>query len=145
MSPFALYLLALLVIVGALAFAAVLLNVPVIAVVVAVALALAAIGAWATRRPRLKPSKFTGETHETPSLDPTVLTELKTELMQKPQVSPTARTSLVETADPARSQPTTRVAVPNEARTEAITQVDSGGATSKQPRSTPPSDRGTSR
>lgn len=145
MSPFALYLLALLVIVGALAFAAVLLNVPVIAVGVAVALALVAIGAWATRRPRLKPSKFTGQRHETPSLDPTVLTELKTELMQKPQASRTARTSVVETADPSRSQVTTRIGVPNEARTEAITRIDGGAATSKQPRSTPPNDRGASR
>lgn len=145
MSPFALYLLALLIIVGALAFAAVLLNVPIIAVGVAVALALFAIGAWATRRPRLKPSKFTGETHETPSLDPTVLTELKTELMQKPQVSRTGRTSVVETADPARSQATTRIGVPNEARTEAITRIEDGAATSKQPRSAPPNDRGASR
>lgn len=100
MSPFALYLLGALVIVGALGFAGVLLNVPPIAVGVAVALALVGIGAWATRRPRLKPSKFTGETHETPSLDPAMLTELKTELMQKPQVSRTAKTSVVETSAP---------------------------------------------
>ena len=145
MSLFALYLLGLLVIVGALAFAAVLLNVPPIAVGVAVALALVAIGAWATRRPRLKPSKFTGETHETPSLDPTVLTELKTELMQKPRVSRTARTSVVEAADPSRTQATTRLAVPNEARTEAILRVDEGATPSKQPRSTPPNDPGASR
>ena len=103
MSPFALYLLGLLLIVGALAFAGVLLNVPPIAVGVAVAVALVAIGAWATRRPRLKPSKFTGETHETPSLDPTVLMELKTELMQKPQASRTAKTSVVETVDPSKN------------------------------------------
>ena len=106
MSPFALYLLGALLIVGALAFASVLLNVPPIAVGAVVVLALVGIGAWATRRPRLKPSKFTGETHETPSLDPTMLTELKTELMQKPelktelmqkpQVSRTAKTSVVE-------------------------------------------------
>lgn len=141
MSPFALYLVGVLVIVGALAFAAVLLNVPPIAVGVAVALALVAIAAWATRRPRLKPSKFTGETHETPSLDPSVLTELKTELMQKPQVSRTAKTSVVETADPSRTQPTTHVTPP----TEAIARPDQGSATSKQPRSTPPNDRGTGR
>jgi cell division protein FtsN len=145
MSPFALYLLALLLIIGALAFAAVLLNVPPIAVVVAVALALVAIGAWATRRPRLKPSKFTGEKHETPSLDPNVLTELKTELMQKPQASRTAKTSVMDTADPARTQATTRMPAPNDARTEALTRVDQGAATSKQPRSTPPDDRGASR
>lgn len=145
MSPFALYLLALLVIVGALAFAAVLLNVPPIAVGVAVALALVAIGAWATRRPRLKASRFTGEKHETPSLDPAMMTELKTELMQKSQASRTARTSVVETADPSRAQATTRLSVPNEARTEAITQVDEGATTSKQPRSAPPNDRGASR
>jgi len=145
MSPFALYLLGLLVIVGALAFAAVLLNVPPIAVGVAVALALVAIGAWATRRPRLKPSRFTGETHETPSLDPNVLAELKTELMQRPQVSRTAKTSVVETADPSRTQATTRMPAPNDARTEALTRVDRGAATSKQPRSTPPNDRGAGR
>src|SRR5690242_9835045 len=124
MSPFALYLLGVLVIVGGLAFAAVLLNVPPIAVGIAVALVLLAIAAWATRRPRLKPSKFTGETRETPSLDATVLMELRTELMQKPQVSRTAKTSVVQAADPPRTEATTRMPVPNDAQTESITRVD---------------------
>jgi hypothetical protein len=141
MSPFALYLLGLLVIVGALAFAAVLLNVPPLAVGVAVALALVAIGAWATRRPRLKPSKFTGEVHETPSLDPTVLTELKTELMQKPQASRTAKTSVIGAEDPSRTQATTRIPT----RNEATTRVERAEDESLPPRSTPRNDRGASR
>ena len=141
MSPFALYLLGALVIVGALAVAGVLLNVPPVAVGVGVALALVGIGAWATRRPRLKPSKFTGTTHDAPSLDPTVLMEVKTELMQKAQASRTATTSVVEAADPSRTQATTRM--PSETRTEAMPRSE--GPTSKLPRSTPPNDRGPGR
>src|SRR5262249_49814379 len=95
MSPFAGYLFGLLVLLGGLAVAAYLLNVPTSAIVVVVVLAVVAILAWASRRPRARPSTFTGTTPNSPSLDRTVLMELKTMLMQR--------------SDAAQSEPTTRM------------------------------------
>jgi hypothetical protein len=115
MSPFAAYLFGLLVLVGGLAVAAYLLNVPTIAVVVAVALALVAIGAWSTRRIRARPSKFTGTTPTAPSLEPTMLMELKTTLMEQPDKARNAPTTRIESQDPARMQPTTRLERPTSA------------------------------
>ena len=109
MSPFAGYLLGLIVLVAGLAVAAYLLNVPTAAVIVAVVVALAAIGAWATRRPRARPSKFTGETTNAPTLDSTVLTELKTTLMEQADAGRTQPTTRMPPATDSRGQPTTRI------------------------------------
>ena len=109
MSPFAGYLLGLIVLVAGLAVAAYLLNVPTAAVIVAVVVALAAIGAWATRRPRARPSKFTGETTNAPTLDSTVLTELKTTLMEQADAGITQPTTRRPPATDSRGQPTTRI------------------------------------
>jgi hypothetical protein len=108
MSPFAGYLLGLIVLVAGLAVAAYLLNVPTAAVIVATLVALAAIGAWATRRPRARPSKFTGETTNAPTLDRTVLTELKTTLMER-GAGRTQPTTPIPPASDSRGQPTTHV------------------------------------
>jgi hypothetical protein len=109
MSPFAGYLLGLIVLVAGLAVAAYLLNVPTAAVIVATLVALAAIGAWATRRPRARPSKFTGETTNAPTLDRTVLTELKTTLMERAGAGRTEPTTRMPPASDSRGQPTTHV------------------------------------
>src|SRR5262245_58632526 len=95
MSPFAGYLLGILILIAGLAVAAYLLNVPTAAVIFGVIVALVLIGAWATRRPRARPSKFSGATPNAPSLDRTVLMELKTMLMDR--------------VDAARNEPTTRM------------------------------------
>ncbi len=118
MSPFAGYLLGLIVLVAGLAVAAYLLNVPTAAVIVAVVVALVAIGAWATRRPRARPSRFTGETTNAPTLDRTVLTELKTTLMEQ--------------SDAARAQPTTRMPPASDLRGQPTTHVDRQPAVSKR-------------
>jgi hypothetical protein len=118
MSPFAGYLLGLIVLVAGLAVAAYLLNVPTAAVIVATLVALAAIGAWATRRPRARPSKFTGETTNAPTLDRTVLTELKTTLMER--------------AGAGRTQPTTRMPPASDSRGQPTTHVDRQPAVSKR-------------
>ena len=118
MSPFAGYLLGLIVLVAGLAVAAYLLNVPTAAVIVAAVVALAAIGAWATRRPRARPSKFTGETPTAPTLERTVLTELKTTLMEQ--------------ADAGRRQPTTRMPPASDSRGQPTTHVDRQPAASKR-------------
>ncbi len=118
MSPFAGYLLGLIVLVAGLAVAAYLLNVPVAAVIVVVVVALAAIGAWATRRPRTRPSKFTGETTNAPTLDRTVLMELKTTLMEQ--------------ADAGKTQPTTRMPPASDSRGQATTHVNRQPAVSKR-------------
>jgi len=117
MSPFAGYLLGLIVLVAGLAVAAYLLNVPTAAVIVATLVALAAIGAWATRRPRARPSKFTGETTNAPTLDRTVLTELKTTLMER---------------GAGRTQPTTRMPPTSDSRGQPTTHVDRQPAVSKR-------------
>jgi hypothetical protein len=109
MSPFAGYLLGLLVLIGGLAVAAYLLNVPTTAIIVAVALGVLAMFAWATRRSRARPSSFTGTTPNSPSLDRTVLMELKTTLMQRPDTGRNEPTTRMPQADDSRSQPTTRV------------------------------------
>jgi hypothetical protein len=119
MSPFAGYLLGILVFIVGLAVAAFLLNVPTGAIVVAVILALFAIAAWATRRPRARPSKFTGATPSAPSLDRTVLMELKTTLMEQ--------------ADKARTQPTTRMPQSNDSRVEPTTRIDQQTAAARRP------------
>ncbi len=118
MSPFAGYLLGLIVLVAGLAVAAYLLNVPTLAVVVIVVLALVAIGAWATRRPRARPSKFTGATTNAPTLDRTVLMELKTTLMEQ--------------ADAAKAQPTTRMPPARDSRGQPTTNIDRQAAVSKR-------------
>jgi len=118
MSPFAGYLLGLIVLVAGLAVAAYLLNVPTAAVIVATLVALAAIGAWATRRPRARPSKFTGETTNAPTLDRTVLTELKTTLMEQTGAG--------------RTQPTTRMPPTSDSRGQPTTHVDRQPAVSKR-------------
>jgi hypothetical protein len=118
MSPFAGYLLGLIVLVAGLAVAAYLLNVPTAAVIVAVVVALVALGAWATRRPRARPSKFTGETTNAPTLDRTVLMELKTTLMEQ--------------SDAARPQPTTRVPPASDSRAQPTTHIDRQPAVSKR-------------
>src|SRR5215469_956615 len=104
MSPFAGYLFGLLVLIGGLAVAAYLLNVPTSAIVVAVVLLVVAILWWVTRRPRARPSTFTGTTPNSPSLDRTVLMELKTTLMQR--------------SDAAREQATTRMPQAESSRTQ---------------------------
>lgn len=109
MSPFAGYLLGLIVLVAGLAVAAYLLNVPTAAVLAAVVVALGAIGAWATRRPRARPSKFTGETTNSPALDRSVLTDLKTTLMDQAQTARTQPTTRMPPASDSRGQPTTHV------------------------------------
>lgn len=126
MSPFAGYLLGLLILVAGLAVAAYLLNVPTGAVIVVVVLMLVAIGAWATRRPRAKPSKFTGATPNAPSLDRTVLMELKTALMER--------------SDAARTQPTTQMPSAGDARSQPTTRIDQQTRVSKQPKPEPPKD-----
>jgi hypothetical protein len=118
MSPFAGYLLGLIVLVAGLAVAAYLLNVPTAAVIVVAVVALAAIGAWATRRPRARPSKFTGETTNAPTLDRAVLTELKTTLMGQ--------------ADAGRTQPTTRMPPASDSRGQPTTHIDRQPAVSKR-------------
>ena len=118
MSPFAGYLLGLIVLVAGLAVAAYLLNVPTAAVIVAVVVALVALGAWATRRPRARPSKFTGETTNAPTLDRTVLTELKTTLMEQ--------------SDAARTQPTTRTPPASDSRGQPTRHIDRQPAASKR-------------
>jgi hypothetical protein len=118
MSPFAGYLLGLIVLVAGLAVAAYLLNVPTVAVVVVVVVALVAIGAWATRRPRARPSKFTGATTNAPTLDRTVLMELKTTLMEQ--------------ADAAKGQPTTRMPPASDSRGQPTTHIDRQPAVSKR-------------
>ena len=123
MSPFAGYLLGLIVLVAGLAVAAYLLNVPTAAVVVAVVVALVAVGAWATRRPRARPSKFTGETTNAPTLDRTVLMELKTTLMER--------------SDAARAQPTTRLPPASDSRGQPTTHIDRQPAVSKRKPPTP--------
>jgi hypothetical protein len=112
MSPFAGYLLGLLILVVGLAVAAYLLNVPTAAVAVAVIVAVVLIGAWATRRPRARPSKFTGATPNAPTLDRTVLMELKTMLMDRVDAARNQPTTRMPRADDARSQPTTRIQPP---------------------------------
>ena len=102
MSPFAGYLFGLLVLIGGLAVAAYLLNVPTSAIVVVVLLLVAAILWWASRRPRARPSTFTGTTPDSPSLDRTVLMELKTTLMQRSDAERNQKTTQM-------SQPTTRM------------------------------------
>lgn len=118
MSPFAGYLLGLIVLVAGLAVAAYLLNVPTAAVIVVVVVALVAIGAWATRRPRARRSKFTGETTNAPTLDRTVLMELKTTLMER--------------ADAAKTQPTTRMPPASDSRGQPTTHVDRQPAATKR-------------
>jgi hypothetical protein len=114
MSPFAGYLLGILVLVAGLAVAAYLLNVPTAAVILGVVIALVLIGAWATRRPRARPSKFTGATPNAPSLDRTVLMELKTTLMERADAARNEPTTRMPRADESRSQqpPTTRIQQP---------------------------------
>jgi hypothetical protein len=119
MSPFAGYLLGFLILVFGLAVAAYLLNVPTTAIVVGVVLVLFGIAAWATRRPRVRPSTFTGRTPNAPSLDPTVLMEIKTTLMERP--------------DPARTQPTTRMPQSRDTRTQATTRMDKQTTATKRP------------
>jgi len=111
MSPFAGYLVGLLILVASLAVAAYLLNVPTAAVIVAVVVAFGLIGAWATRRPRSRPSKFTGATPNAPSLDRTVLMELKTTLMEKSDAGNQPTTRMPRADDP-KSPPTTRMQQP---------------------------------
>ena len=91
------------------AVAAYLLNVPTVAVIVVVVVALGAIGAWATRRPRARPSKFTGATANAPTLDRTVLMELKTTLMEQADAAKTQPTTRMPPASDSRGQPTTHV------------------------------------
>ncbi|HEV8448421.1 MAG TPA: hypothetical protein VGQ44_16445 [Gemmatimonadaceae bacterium] len=112
MSPFAGYLVGLLILVASLAVAAYLLNVPTAAVIVAVVVAFGLIGAWATRRPRSRPSKFTGATPNAPSLDRTVLMELKTTLMEKSDAERNQPTTRMPRADDPKSPPTTRMQQP---------------------------------
>jgi hypothetical protein len=109
MSPFAGYLFGLLVLLVGLAVAAYLLNVPTAAVLITFVIALVGIGAWATRRPRARPSKFTGATPNAPTLDRTVLMELKTALMERPDAARTQTTTRMPQAGDSRAQPTTRV------------------------------------
>jgi hypothetical protein len=118
MSPFAGYLFGLIVLVAGLAVAAYLLNVPTAAVFAAVVVALVAIGAWATRRPRAKPSKFSGATTNAPALDRTVLMELKTTLMEQ--------------ADAGRSQPTTRMPPASDSRGQPTKHIDRQAAVPKR-------------
>jgi len=118
MSPFAGYLLGLIVLVAGLAVAAYLLNVPTAAVIVVVVVALVVIGAWATRRPRARPSKFTGATTNAPTLDRTVLMELKTTLMEQ--------------GDAAGGQPTTRMPPASDSRAQPTTHVERQPAVSKR-------------
>jgi hypothetical protein len=112
MSPFAGYLLGILILVAGLAVAAYLLNVPLAAVIFFVIVAVVLIGAWATRRPRARPSKFSGATPNAPSLDRTVLMELKTTLMERFDATRNEPTTRVPRADDSRSQPTTRMQQP---------------------------------
>src|SRR5215467_8964571 len=106
MSPFAGYLLGTIVLVVGLAVAAYLLNVPTAAVIFGVIVALVLIGAWATRRPRARPSKFTGATPNAPSLDRTVLMELKTMLMDRVDAARNQPTTQMPRVDESRAQPT---------------------------------------
>ena len=126
MSAFAGYLLGILVLIAGLAVAAFLLNVPVAAIVVAVIVALVAIGAWATRRPRARPSKFTGAAPNAggPWLDRTVLMELKTMLMEK--------------ADERGTQPATPKTQANQGRIQPTTRIDQPSPASKTGRPLPP-------
>jgi hypothetical protein len=119
MSPFAGYLLGLVILVLGLAVAAYLLNVPTAAVVVGVVLVFIGLLAWATRRPRVRPSTFTGRTPNAPSLDRTVLMELKTTLMERP--------------DSARTQATTQMPQSRDARTQATTRLDKQTSVTKRP------------
>ena len=132
MSPFAGYLLGLLVLVAGLAVAAYLLNVPTGAVIVAVILMLVAIGAWATRRTRARPSKFTGATPNAPSLDRTVLTELKTALMERVETARTQATTRMPSANDARSQATTKMPPSSDARSQPTTRIDQQPGISKR-------------
>ncbi|HEY2164579.1 MAG TPA: hypothetical protein VGH04_11335 [Gemmatimonadaceae bacterium] len=122
MSPFAGYLFGLVVLVAGLAVAAYLLNVPTAAVIAAAVVALVALGAWATRRPRARPSKFSGATTNAPTLDRAVLMELKT--------------SLMEQADAGRSQPTTRVPPASDSRAQPTKHIERRAAV---PKPKPPS------
>lgn len=145
MSPLALYLFGLLIILGAVAFAAVLLNVPLIAVVVGVAVVLVLVGVWVTRRPRLRPSKFTGATVEPPTLDQSMLMELKTTMMERPDAARNARTAVIDQRDRVGGQPTTRLASQEGAKTEAMPRAGQPGPTTTRPGSSPPKGPGTSR
>ena len=124
MSAFAGYLLGILVLIAGLAVAAFLLNVPAVAIVAAVLVALVAIGAWATRRPRARPSKFTGAAPSAggPWLDRTVLMELKTMLMEKTDERQT------QPANPQAKQP----------RVQATTRIDQPSPASQTGRPLPP-------
>ncbi len=140
MSPFAGYLLGLLVLIGGLAVAAYLLNVPTTAIIVAVVLAVLAMLTWATRRPRARPSKFTGTTPNSPALDRTVLMELKTSLMQRPDAARNEPTTRIPQAEDSRSQPTTRVPQADDSRSQATTRVDRQTEASKRQKRSPQDD-----
>jgi len=140
MSPFAGYLLGLLVLVAGLAVAAFLLNVPTGAVIVGVILVLFAIGAWATRPPRARPSKFTGATPNAPSLDRTVLMELKTAVMERIDAARAQRTMGIPRTDASRTQATTRMPRADASRTEPTTRIDRRTGVSKPPKRTPTED-----
>ncbi len=140
MSPFAGYLFGILVLIGGLAVAAYLLNVPTSAVVVGVVLAIVGLAAWATRRPRARASTFTGTTPDAPSLDRTVLMELKTSLMQRPDAARNAATTQMPQASDSRVQPTTRIPQAGDVRGQATTRIDRQGETSKTPKTTAPDD-----
>ena len=124
MSPFAGYLFGILVLIGGLAVAAYLLNVPTSAIVVAVVLAVVAILAWASRRPRTRPSTFTGTTPNSPSLDRTVLMELKTTLMQRSDAARNQATTQMPNAGDSRTQPTTHIPQSDDALSQPTTRLD---------------------
>ena len=124
MSPFAGYLFGLLVFIGGLAVAAYLLNVPTSAIVVGVVLAVVGVLAWATRRPRARPSAFTGTTPNSPSLDRTVLMELKTTLMQRSDAARTQTTTHVPQSTDSQTQPTTQIPNGGDPRGQPTTRVD---------------------
>ncbi len=140
MSPFAGYLFGLLVLIGGLAVAAYLLNVPTSAVIVGVVLAIVGIGVWATRRPRTRPSTFTGTTPDSPSLDRTVLTELKTTLMQRSDSARNEPTTRMPQAGDSRTQATTRIPQSNDPRSQPTTRIDRKTESSKRPKPTPTDD-----
>lgn len=123
MSPFAGYLIGVLFLIGALAVAAYLLNVPLVGVAVGVGVSVALVLAWATRKPRRKRSTFAEGTPMAPTLDATVLTELKTTLMEQPDAARNRPTTRMDRADAGRNQATTRMEAPAPQRTPGQDEV----------------------
>jgi cytoskeletal protein RodZ len=139
MSPFAGYLFGLLVLIGGLAVAAYLLNVPTSAIVVAVVLLFVAILWWVTRRPRARPSTFTGTTPNSPSLDRTVLLELKTTLMQRSDTAREQTTTRMPQTENSRTQPTTQIAR-SDSRSQPTTRIDRQTEAAKRAKRSPSDD-----